>query len=105
MTTPPRPNVGVFSFLKEGAAAASKLVGDMELEKKLSPALDSGKQAAQRGMETVARASGQAREVVSQEKLWGQQRELVDQLIDVLTLQQGLIEDLRARVASLEAPR
>ena len=106
MTTPSTPGTaGIFSVLKDFVSAAGKRVADMELDKRLAPAVDSSRQAAQKGLEVVAKVSGQAREVVSQEKLWEQQRELVEQLIDVLTLQQGLIEELRARVTSLEAAR
>ncbi len=106
MTTSAQPaSSGMFGFLKESVSAAGKLVADMDLDKKLSPLVDNSKQAVQTGLKTAAHVGSQAREVVSQESLWEEQHALVDSLVEVLSLQQALIEDLRARVSSLEAAR
>ena len=98
-------SAGVFGHLVESVSTAGRFVADMELEKKLSPLVDTSKQALQTGLRTAAHVSTQAREVVSQEKLWEEQHALVDSLVEVLSLQQALVEDLRARVAKLEAAR
>ncbi|MGY1690366.1 hypothetical protein [Geodermatophilus sp. SYSU D01105] len=104
MTATAQPGAtGKFGFLKEGMSAAGKLVADMKLDEKLTPLVDASKQAAQTGLKTAAHVGNQAREVVSQEKLWDEQRALVDSLVEVLSLQQSLIEDLRGRVSALES--
>jgi hypothetical protein len=95
----------MFGFLKEGVSTAGKFVADMDLDKKLTPLVDTSKQAVQTGFKTAAHVGSQAREVVSQQALWDEQHALVDSLVEVLSLQQALIEDLRARVSSLEADR
>ncbi|WP_456554606.1 hypothetical protein [Blastococcus sp. SYSU D01042] len=90
-------------LLRSGMSAAGKYVADMELDKKVAPVVEQGKHAARTGLGAVAHASSQVREVVSQEQMWERQHALVDQLVDVIALQQGLIEDLRDRVAALES--
>ena len=104
MTTEVQPGDGtrVIGFLKSGASAAGKRMADMELDKKLSPLLDHGKQAASSGFKAVGQVGDHARELATQAKLWDEQRALIEQVLEVLTLQQALIEDLRARVALLE---
>lgn len=104
MTTTAQPgSAGVFSFVKDGVSAAGKLVADMDLDEKLAPLGHSSRQAVQTGLKTAAHVGSQAREVVSQEKLWEEQRGLVDSLVEVISLHQALIEDLRARVSSIES--
>lgn len=98
----PSETVGLFAKLRDGASAAGKLVTDMELDKKLTPAMEQGRRVASTGLKAASDVSTKAREVVTSEALWEEQHALVEQLIDVLALQQGLIEDLRSRVAELE---
>jgi hypothetical protein len=95
-------SAAVLGRLLEGATTAGKLLADMEIEKKIGPLVDNGKQAAKAGLEVVAHVGGHALEVVSQEKLWVEQRALVDSMIEVLGAQQALIEHLLDRVSALE---
>ena len=96
-------SAGMLGYIRSGMTAAGKLVADMELDKRLVPVVEQGKQVATSGYDAVAHATGQVREVVSQDQLWERQHHLVEQLVEVLGLQQSLIEDLRGRVAALEA--
>jgi hypothetical protein len=104
MATEAQPGDGtrVIGFLKSGASAAGKRMADLDLDKKLSPLLDHGKQAASSGFKAVGQVGDHAHELATQRKLWDQQRALVQEVLEVLTLQQALIEDLRGRVALLE---
>jgi hypothetical protein len=93
---------GLFSKLRDGVSAAGRRVGDMELDGKISPVFEQGKQITSTGLKAAADRSTQAWGTLTGEQVWDEQRALVDQVIEVLSLQQGLIEELRARVAALE---
>ena len=102
MTSAQPGSGGMLDRLMGGVSAAGQRVADMELDKKLSPLVDNSKQAAKTGLGAVAHVSGQARELISQKELWDEQHALVESMIEVVSLQQALIEDLRARVSVLE---
>ena len=100
--TQPADSAGVLGFLKASVSAAGKRVSDMELDKKLAPLVDHGKEAAASGVKAVGEVGEQARELATQSKLWDEQHVLIEQVLEVLTLQQALIEDLRSRMTRIE---
>jgi hypothetical protein len=93
---------GFLGRLRNVAVTAGERVADTEVGKKLAPVLEQGKKVTSEGLKVAAHVGEQAHEIATQAKLWDEQRALVEQMLEVLTLQQGLIEDLRARVVVLE---
>ncbi len=93
---------GFLGRLKSVAVTAGERVADTEVGKKLAPVLEQGKKATSEGLKVAAHVGGQVHEFATQAEMWEEQRALVEQMLEVLTLQQGLTEDLRARVAVLE---
>ncbi|MGR7026365.1 hypothetical protein [Geodermatophilus sp. URMC 62] len=93
---------GFLERLRSVAAAASERAADTDLGKKLAPVVEQGRKATSTGLKAAGHMGEQTLEIATQKRLWDEQRALVDQVLEVLTLQQALIEDLRSRLAVLE---
>ncbi len=96
---------GFLSRLGRAAVTASGRVAETEFGRTLSPVVDQGIKATSAGLQVAGQLAEQAREITTQKRLWEEQHALIEQVLEVLTLQQAVVEDLRGRVAALEADR
>lgn len=93
----------VFRSLRNSWAAAGKYADESGLAERIAPVVNQGKEAAASGLSRVNQVASAANDVVTNKETFEEQRRLNDLFVEVMSVQQGLIEELRARVAVLES--
>jgi hypothetical protein len=76
----------------------------LEGDENVGPMVVAGRRAASAGGHAAAQAYERTSGAVTQEKAWDETQALLEDLVDVICVQQGLLEQLCARVAALEQP-
>lgn len=98
---PPPARVESGSFLDAlttGVARARDIVSELGADERVAPV----RKVLNSGAASISAAVEKTAETVTQQATWEAHHALLEDLVDVVAYQQGLIEDLRTRLARLE---
>ena len=100
-TTGPPPGEGwsISRALRDGVTWTKEVVNDIGADERVAPV----KRFVAQGAKSVSAVADRTADTVTQQSTWAEHHALLENLIDVVSLQQGLIDDLRRRIVALEA--
>jgi len=90
------------STLREGLDAAKAKLEELEGHETYGASVTQSRRLATSGGKTVVAVYGKTASVVTQEEAWAETQALLEELVDIVAIQQGMIEQLRERVVELE---
>ena len=97
---PPAPagSGGFLQALQAGVTRAREVVTELGADERLAPV----REVLHSGAASVSAAVEKTADTVTQQSTWDEHHALLEDLVDVVAYQQGLLEDLRIRIARLE---
>jgi len=90
------------SALRDGIDSAREKLDELEADEVFGPSVSEGRRIAASGSRAVASAYQKTASAVTQEEAWAATQELLEELVEIVSIQQGMLEQLRERVVELE---
>lgn len=90
------------SIVRSGLDATRTKLDELEASESVGPVVAQSRHAAAAGGRVVASTYERTAGAVTQEGAWEEAHALLQELVDVVVIQQGMIEQLRERVVAME---